>query len=195
MTAGQSASISSTRTSAEPRNVRVVVGRIGKAHGIRGEVTVEIRTDEPQLRFAAGSALFVADSDRVLHIETMRPHGGGLLVGFEGVNDRNAAEQLRGIVLEVDRPAGESPVAEDEYYDSDLIGCVVRDPEGNSLGEVHEVVHLPAQDLLAVRTPQGREWLLPLVRELVAQVDLAHRVVIATPPDGLVDIGGGDDIR
>jgi 16S rRNA processing protein RimM len=168
--------------------VRVVVGRIGKAHGIRGEVTVEVRTDDPEVRFAPGAELLVAGSDAVMHVQSMRPHGGGLLVGFDGVQDRTGAEQLRGILLEVDRPEGMSPVDDDEFYDSDLIGCVVRDIEGKNLGEVHEVVHLPSQDLLAIRTAEGREWLLPLVRELVTDVDLTAKVVTARPPDGLIDI-------
>jgi len=168
--------------------VRVVVGRIGKAHGIRGEVTVEVRTDDPDVRFAPGAVLLVADSDRVMHVQSMRPHGGGLLVGFDGVEDRNSAEMLRGTLLEVDRPEGASPVDEDEFYDSDLVGCVVRDIEGSDLGVVHEVVHLPAQDLLAIRSAEGREWLLPLVHELVTDVDLTTKVVTAKPPDGLVDI-------
>ena len=172
--------------------MRVVVGRIGKAHGIRGEVTVEVRTDEPEMRFAPGSALFVGDSDRVMHVLTMRPHCGGLLVGFEGIDDRSAAEQLRGTLLEADRPDGALPADDDEFYDSDLIGCVVRDVDGSDLGDIHEVVHLPGQDLLAIRTAQGREWLLPLVRELVTDIDLAARVVTARPPDGLIDI---DDRR
>lgn len=168
--------------------MRVVVGRIGKAHGIRGEVTVEVRTDEPEVRFAPGSSLFVADTDRVMHVVSMRPHGGGLLVGFDGVEDRSGAERLRGTVLEVDRLEGASPIDDDEYYDSDLVGCVVRDIEGSDLGEVHEVVHLPAQDLLAVRTVSGHEWLLPLVREFVTDIDVRTRVITAQPPDGLIDI-------
>ncbi len=168
--------------------MRVVVGRIGKAHGIRGEVTVEVRTDDPDVRFAPGAVLLVADSDRVMQVQSMRPHGGGLLVGFDGVEDRNSAEMLRGTLLEVDRPEGASPVDEDEFYDSDLVGCVVRDIEGSDLGVVHEVVHLPAQDLLAIRSAEGREWLLPLVHELVTDIDLTTKVVTAKPPDGLVDI-------
>jgi 16S rRNA processing protein RimM len=168
--------------------VRVVVGRIGKAHGIRGEVTVEVRTDEPGVRFAPGSSLFVAGTDEVMHIDSMRPHGGGLLIGFDGVTDRNAAELLRGILLEADRPQGQMPADEDEFYDSDLIGCAVRDVDGVHLGTVCEVVHLPAQDLLAIREGDDPEWLLPLVRELVLDVDLDARLIIAQPPAGLIDV-------
>lgn len=168
--------------------MRVVVGRIGKAHGIRGEVTVEVRTDEPEVRFAPGAALLVAGSDQVMHVDSMRSHGGGLLVGFAGIGDRNAAELLRGTLLEIDRPDGESPADEDEYYDSDLVGCTVREADGAHLGEVSEVVHLPAQDLLSIRGSDGAEWLLPLVRELVIDVDIAARLIIAQPPAGLIDV-------
>lgn len=183
--------------------MRVVVGRIGKAHGIRGEVTVEVRTDEPERRFAPGSRLHVDSSslgqrardqartlrgliDGELIVESVRPHGGGLLIGFDGVTDRNTAEALRGILLEVDRDPDERPLDDDEYYDSDLIGCTVLDAEGRELGVVEDVVHLPGQDLLAVHDGQGREWLLPLVQELVPHVDLAERVVTAAPPEGLI---------
>lgn len=168
--------------------MRVVVGRIGKAHGIRGEVTVEVRTDEPFVRFAPESVLYVAGTDDVMRVESMRPHGGGLLIGFEGINDRNAAEDVRGTLLEVERPAGQLPEDPDEFYDSDLVGCSVRDAQGAQLGTVHEVVHLPAQDLLAITTASGHEWLLPMVRELVVDVDLSKRVITAAPPEGLVDM-------
>ncbi len=178
--------------------MRVVVGRIGKAHGIRGEVTVEVRTDEPERRFAPGSRLLVQDprgGEPVvdsLTVDTMRPHGGGLLIGFEGFDDRTGAESLRGIVLEVDRDPGEQPLERDEYYDSDLVGCVVRDRQGADLGVVTDVVHLPAQDLLAVCDARGREWLLPLVHTLVPDIDPIEKVIIATPPDGLIDPETGE---
>lgn len=173
--------------------MRVVVGRIGKAHGIRGEVTVEVRTDEPERRFAPGARLLASvPRDREplvdsLVVDTMRPHGGGLLIGFCGIEDRTAAESLRGIVLEVDRDPGERPAEIDEFYDSDLVGCVVRDQQGVDLGVVTDVVHLPAQDLLAVRDGHGREWLLPLVHAFVPDIDPVAKVITASPPDGLIE--------
>lgn len=172
--------------------MRVVVGRIGKAHGIRGEVTVEVRTDEPERRFAPGSRLYVDDTSDVLTVDTVRPHGGGVLIGFDGVDDRTGAESLRGILLEADRDPQERPDDADEYYDSDLIGCVVRDESGEELGTVTEVVHLPAQDLLAIRDATGHEWLLPLVHALVPHIDPEGKLIIAAPPDGLIAPGSGE---
>lgn len=164
--------------------MRVVVGRIGKAHGIRGEVTVEVRTDEPELRFRPGGAL-LTDSGGNLVVSSVRPHGGGLIVAFEGISDRTTAEGLRGTLLEIERPADQVPDGDDEYYDSDLIGCAVTDTEGRSLGVVDEVVHLPAQDLISIAPAQGRPWLIPLVHELVPSIDLAARSITVAPPPGL----------
>jgi len=166
--------------------MRVVVGRIGKAHGLRGEVTVEIRTDEPDVRFFVGAKLFCDDTPDALIIESVRPHGGGLLIGFEGVVDRTGAEALRGILLEVERTPGEQPAEAEEFYDLDLIGLAVQDETGTSLGVVDDVVHLPGQDLLSVREASGHSWLIPFVSELVPRVDLAHGVITAAPPPGLM---------
>lgn len=167
--------------------MRVVIGRIGKAHGIRGEVTVEIRTDEPEIRFVEGARLFCDESSRVLVIETVRPHGGGLLIGFEGIADRTAAEALRGILLEAERDRSDQPADSDEFYDVDLVGLEVRDEAGVMLGVVDEVVHLPSQDLLSVRGADDRLWLLPFVAELVPSVDIKAGVITAAPPPGLME--------
>lgn len=171
--------------------MRVVVGRIGKAHGIRGEVTVEVRTDEPEERFAPGATLLTSTGSS-LTVETARPHGGGLLVGFEGVMDRSQAEALRGTILEVDRLPGEAPADEEEYYDSDLIGCRVIDATGTDLGVVDEVIHLPGQDLLSIVPDQGSSWLLPLVHEFVPGIDINTRRITVTPPPGLIEAESPD---
>lgn len=167
--------------------MRVVIGRIGKAHGIRGEVTVEIRTDEPEIRFVEGARLFCDETTRVLVIETVRPHGGGLLIGFEGIADRTVAEALRGILLEAERDRNDQPADSDEFYDVDLVGLEVRDEAGVTLGVVDEVVHLPSQDLLSIRGVDDRMWLLPFVAELVPSVDIGAGVIIAAPPPGLME--------
>ncbi len=173
--------------------MRVVVGRIGKAHGIRGEVTVEIRTDEPEVRFTEGAKLYCDDTSRVLLIDTVRPHGGGLLIGFHGVSDRSSAEALRDILLEVERSPGEKPADADEFYDADLVGLNVCDESGAPLGVVDDVVHLPGQDLLSVRDPDGKSWMIPFVSELVPSVDLANGVITAAPPPGLIATDSDDD--
>jgi 16S rRNA processing protein RimM len=172
--------------------IEVVVGRVGKPHGVRGEVTVDVRTDEPDRRFAPGTTLRAqppkgsASPLRELTVRTARWHLTTLLVVFEELADRNAAEAARGIVLHADVPADAKPEDPDEYYDHQLIGLAAYDVGGGALGEVSGLVHGGAQDLLTIRTPDGRDALVPFVAALVPEVDLeAQRVVIADRP-GLV---------
>ncbi len=168
--------------------MRVVVGRIGRPHGIRGEVTVESRTDEPDERFAPGAVLLVDGPVATLEVERAHWHAGRLLVQFAGVGDRNAAEALRGVLLEVERDDDHRPEDPDEYYDDQLVGCAVVLASGAEVGAVAEIVHLPAQDLLVVARPGGGESLVPFVAAIVTSVDIdAHRIVI-DPPAGLLDI-------
>lgn len=172
--------------------MRVVVGRIGRPHGIRGEVTVEPRTDEPDLRFAAGSSLLVNGSVRSLVVERAHWHAGRLLIAFTGVHDRTEAEALRGLLLEVDRAPDAVPEDPDEFYDDALVGCVVERVTGERVGEVSEVVHLPAQDLLVVARAGGGEALIPFVAAMVPTVDVAGRRIVVDPPSGLIDEGAAE---
>ena len=173
-------------------DVEVVVGRIGKPHGLRGEVTVDVRTDEPERRFARGSMLraepppgSASTLDRMT-VTDARWHQSVLLVSFEELADRTAAEAARGIVLHASIPAGESPADPDEFYDHQLVDLAAYDVDGTLLGTVVGLVHGGAQDLLRVGTPEGREALVPFVKALVPEVDLARgRIVIADRP-GLV---------
>lgn len=166
--------------------MRVVVGRIGKAHGIRGDVTVELRTDEPERRFADGATL-LTQHDTPLVVVSARDHAGVLLVRFEGVNDRNAAEALRGTLLEADIDPNEIPEDEDEYYDRQLVGLHAVHVDGTPLGSVTEVIHLPGHDLLAVHNDSLGEVLVPFVHEIVTDVDLLEGVVRIDPPGGLFE--------
>lgn len=168
--------------------MRVVVGRIGRAQGIRGEVTVEPRTDEPETHFAPGSVL-VTDPGVVgpLTVASSRWQGSRLVVHFAGVSDRNGAEALRGVLLEAERDEAARPADPDEYYDHQLVGLRAVDVTGSALGVVVEVVHLPAQDLLAVRTPDDREVLVPFVTALVPTVDVGAGRLVLDPPGGLFD--------
>ncbi|CAM3607402.1 ribosome maturation factor RimM [Nocardioides zeicaulis] len=173
-------------------DIEVVVGRIGKPHGIRGEVTLDVRTDEPERRFAPGAVLRAqapAGADRrpsSLTVARARWHQSTLLVTFEELADRNAAEAARGTVLHATLAADETPEDPDEFYDHQLVGLAVVDLDGTHIGEVRAVVHGSAQDLLGVRTPDGRDALVPFVSALVPEVDLAAgRVVVADRP-GLV---------
>jgi len=182
----------STDAADGPADVEVVVGRIGKPHGLHGEVTVDVRTDEPERRFAPGSTLRAepppgsASSLRQVTVAGSRWHQSVLLLRFEEVPDRAAAESARGIVLRASIPADASPDDPDEYYDHQLVGLAAYDEEGTALGTVAGLVHGGAQDLLRITTPDRREALVPFVKALVPEVDLAGgRVVIADRP-GLV---------
>jgi 16S rRNA processing protein RimM len=170
----------------------VVVGRVGKAHGVRGEVSVEPRTDEPQRRFVDGVVLAArtprgtppaAGRPAALTVRGTRWHQDRLLVTFDQVADRTAAESLRGLVLVVEVDTGESPEDPEEFYDHQLVGLAVATTAGEVVGEVTEVLHSGAQDLLAVRTSEGRDVLVPFVAALVPVVDVAAgRVEVADRP-------------
>jgi 16S rRNA processing protein RimM len=171
--------------------IDVVVGRIGKAHGLRGDVTINVRTDEPDRRFAPGSVLDVeapsgsATTLRTLTVASARWHSSVLLVRFEEIPDRNAAEAARGIVLHASVPADATPDDPDEFYDHQLIGLTAYNLDGVTIGEVTGLVH-GAQDLLEIRATDGRATLVPFVKALVPEVDpVARRVVVADRP-GLV---------
>lgn len=167
----------------------LVVGRVGRPQGVRGEVTVEVRTDDPDTRFAPGSALRTEPAERgPLTVEAARPRSGGLVVAFAGVRDREGAETLRGTVLLVD--SAELPPIDDpeEWYDHQLVGLAAVDPAGAALGTVTDVVHSPASDLLVLRDDDGREHLVPFIRELVPTVDVPAGRVVVSAPEGLFDL-------
>ena len=166
----------------------VVVGRIGRPHGVRGEVTVEVRTDDPDLRFAPGAVLRTEPADRgPLTIAGCRWHREVLLLAIDGVESREAAEELRNTELHVpvaDLPALEDP---DVYYDHQLVGLTARLPDGTELGTVGGVRHEGA-DLLVVRRVEGGELLVPFVTAIVPTVDVPGGVVVVDPPEGLLDL-------
>jgi 16S rRNA processing protein RimM len=170
----------------------VVVGRIGRAHGVKGEVSVELRTDEPDRRFRDGAVLRtqaphgqpVLGPDRPARLTVLRTrwHQARLLVTFAELVDRTAAETVRGLTLVTDVDAAETPEDPEEFYDHQLVGLTVVTTDGAVVGEVTEVVHGSGQDLLAVRA-EGREVLVPFVSALVPVVDVAGgRVEVADRP-------------
>ncbi|MFF9866816.1 ribosome maturation factor RimM [Streptomyces sp. NPDC013953] len=168
--------------------MQLVVARIGRAHGIKGEVTVEVRTDEPELRLAPGAVLATDPASAgPLTIETGRVHSGRLLLRFEGVRDRNAAEALRNTLLIADVDPDERPEEPDEFYDHQLIDLDVVLADGTVIGRITEVSHLPFQDLLVVERPDGDEVMIPFVEEIVTDVDLAEQKAVVVPPPGLID--------
>jgi 16S rRNA processing protein RimM len=182
----------STGAADGPSTVDVVVARLGKPHGLRGELTVDVRTDEPERRFARGASLLVEPPPgssfpfRTLTVASARWHQSVLLLGFDEVTDRTAAEAARGVVLHAEIAADASPEDPDEFYDHQLVGLAVHDLDDTVIGTLVGLVHGGAQDLLRVETPDGREALVPFVSALVPVVDVAGgRVVVADRP-GLV---------
>ena len=166
----------------------VVVGRIGRPHGVRGEVTVEVRTDDPELRFVPGAVLRTDPADRgPVTIAGVHWHSGTLLLRLEGIDSREAAETVRNTELLVgvaDLPEIEDP---DSYYDHQLVGLIARMPDGGVLGEITVVRH-EAQDLLVVRRPEGGEVLIPFVSAIVPSVDLDGGFLVVDPPEGLLEL-------
>lgn len=181
----------------------VAVGRVVKAHGLRGELVVEVRTDEPEKRFAVGTSLRLADDSRRVTVSSARRHGERLVVRFEGITDRSSADDLRGAVLTVDQAALPPTEDPEEYYDHQLIGLAVEqaggtpagtvaDPvagtvAGTVVGTVVDVLHGPGGDLLVVAREGAGDALVPFVHDIVPTVDLDTGRIVITPPDGLLD--------
>jgi len=170
----------------------VVVARIGKPHGLRGEVTVQLHTDDPESRFAVGTVLATQATPgsgvpRALTIRSTRVHQGTWLLGFEDIPDRTGAESLRGTRLVAPAQASDD---DDGWYEDQLVGLSVVDRSGTRLGEVTGLEVGPAQDLLVVRLDTGTEAYLPFVEAIVPEVDVEGGRVVVDPPDGLLELNG-----
>jgi 16S rRNA processing protein RimM len=186
----------------------LVVGHIGKPHGIRGEVLVTVRTDEPEERFVAGSVFTTEvprdrrvstgpaaavpagayQVPRELVLESLRWHQGRVIAQFEGVPDRNVAEALRGVLLQVDSDTLTDPDDPDEFHDHQLVGLAVVTAEGEKLGTVARIDHAPSSDLLVVDKTGGGTGLIPFVTAMVPTVDVAGGRVVVDLPEGLLDL-------
>jgi 16S rRNA processing protein RimM len=170
--------------------VLLVVGRVGRPHGLRGEVTVEVRTDDPDQRFAAGSKLATLPAERgPLTVAGARWHSGTLLVRFAGYADRNAAEGLRDTMLAIDSDDLAPLEDPEEFYDHDLIGLQVTTVGGDQVGAVTDVLH-HGQTLLVIEgsgSRAGAELLVPFVAAVVPEVDVAGGRLVIDPPAGLID--------
>lgn len=171
----------------------LVIGQILRPHGIRGEVIVDVRTDEPDERFAAGSELRTDPADAgPLRVEVARLHAAAgrnkMIVAFDGIADRNGAESLRGTLLVVESADLPETLDPDEFHDHELIGLAAITPEGERLGEITRIEHAPASDLLVLRQPDGRTALVPFVKAMVPEVVLAEGRVVMTLPPGLLDL-------
>jgi 16S rRNA processing protein RimM len=161
--------------------MRLNVGRIGKAHGILGEATIEVRTDEAEDRFALGARL-ETDSHGVLTVASARVHNGILLLGFEGIENRNQIEELRNELLYADVDIDAPGYDEDDYHVLQLIGCIAYLEDGSEFGTVTEVLNLPGQDVLAIKTSTG-EVMIPFVHQLVPTVDVRNKRMTVIPPE------------
>jgi 16S rRNA processing protein RimM len=164
-----------------PGEPTVVVGRVTRSHGIRGEVAVLVLSEVPE-RFEPGATVFL-DDGRPLTVADARPHRGRLLVRFEGVDDRDAAERLVRRDLVVPESAS-PPLPEGSYWDHQLIGCEVVSESGSALGTVREVIHTPANDVWAAER-DGREALVPAIAEVVVSVDVAGKRIVVRDVPGL----------
>jgi 16S rRNA processing protein RimM len=169
----------------------LVVGRVVRAHGVTGEVVVEVRTDDPDTRFAPGTTLrgrgTKGGPERGYVVESARAHSSRLLVRLDGVADRSTAEALRGTVFVVDSqdlPPIEDP---DEFYDHQLEGLQVVTSAGQKVGTVAEVLHTAAGELLAISAEEG-EVLVPFVSAIVTSVSLADQTIEIDPPEGLLEL-------
>lgn len=160
--------------------MRLLVGRIGRAHGIHGEATIEVRTDNLEDRFAIGARV-QTDTHGELLITSHRVHNGILLLGFENIADRNAVEKLRDTLLYCDVDIDAESEYEDDYHVLQLIGCAALLESGKEFGTVSDVINLPGQDLLAINTPDG-EVLIPFVHQLVPSVDVKNKKLTVIPP-------------
>jgi 16S rRNA processing protein RimM len=170
--------------------MQLVVGRVGRPHGLRGEVTVEVRTDDPDERFAVGSSLATVPAERgPLRVAGSRWHSGRLVVQFEGYVDRDSADTIRDTLLAIDSDQLAPLSDPDDFYDHDLIGLTVVTVGGEQVGVVADVLH-HGQDLLVIDgagRSSGAQLLVPFVAALVPEVDVAAGRIVIDPPPGLID--------
>jgi 16S rRNA processing protein RimM len=167
------------------------VARIGKPHGIRGEVTVQVLTDAPADRFVPGTDFVVEPASAgPLSVESARWNKDILLLAFEGIETRNQAETLRGAKLFIETE--ELDEDDDEgWYEHELVGLEAR-VGSRVVGKVAALHTMPVQDLLVVEDADGKEILVPFVEQIVPEVNVAGGYILLTPPDGLFEINSDD---
>jgi 16S rRNA processing protein RimM len=163
--------------------MKVTVARVGKAIGLKGEVSLELRTDSPETRLVRG-ATFDAEPASVgqLTLLAVRQQSGRWIAKFAEIDDRTAAENARGIELLV-----EADEEDDAWYVHELVGLSVVRVDGTEVGEVVDLLDLPAQDVLVVRQPSGNRAMIPFIEAFVPEVDIDAGHVVVNPPYGLLD--------
>ena len=163
---------------------RISVGYVRRAHGIKGDVIVRPLTDHPD-RYQSGASLESDESPPQRYtVRSSQPHSDGLIVRFEGIDNRNAAEALQGVTFTIG-PEERRSLGDDEYWPDDLEGLVAIDRTGAHLGVVSGVILGAAQDRLVVKTEDGREVEVPFVSELVGEIHPSMAHVVIDPPEGL----------
>lgn len=181
---------SAQESSGRERGAELLVGVASRAHGLKGEVSVNVHTDSPEERFAPGAVLIARRAgapDGTLTVESSRPHSGRLLVRFVEAPDRTAAEGVRGTLLLITTDVLAPPDDPDDFHIHQLEGLTVELMDGSVVGTVRDVVHGPAGEMLIVARPELPDALVPFVRAIVPTVDLAAGRVVLTPPEGLLD--------
>ena len=169
--------------------MRLVVGRIIRPHGVRGDLICEIRTDEPEQRFVVGSVFSTDPTDRgPVTLASVRPYKDRLLITLDGVRDRTAAEGLRDVQLCVDSDELPQPDDPDEFRDHELVGLTVETTAGERVGSIARVEHGHAHDMLVVAREGARPALIPFIRQMVPTVDRSGRRVVVDLPEGLLDL-------
>jgi 16S rRNA processing protein RimM len=178
-------------TSGSGQDEYLIVARVRRPHGVRGELLVAIDTDRPRHVFRPGRVLHLADArgdptGRSITLEGARPTTGGMILRIRGVSDREGADELRGRVLLI-AGADAQPADLDEVHYRDLVGLTAI-ADGEVLGEVRDIVEMPTVELLVVRRQEGKEVLVPFVREIVRGVDLERRELDLALPEGFLEI-------
>lgn len=173
----------------------VVVGRLGRPHGVHGEISVEIRTDDPENRFAIGAKITVKETNQLLTVTATRWHLSRLLIKFEEIQDRTQVDKVRGKLLVLNINPQESLTNENEFYEFQLIDLDVFDQNNEKLGVVKEVLPGSAQAIIVVKTPDNREVMVPFVNQLVPVVDIKNKKIMMNPPQGLFDEENAEDAR
>lgn len=169
----------------------LIVARVRRPHGVRGEVLVSLETDRPQEVFGAGAKLLLGDrsgnpAGRELVVHRMRPTTGGAILKFQGIDDRNDVDGLRGGSLLIDADAA-APAADDEVHYRDLVGLSAR-ADGETVGTVADIMDLPTGAMLVIRSGTAKEILVPLVGPLIEEVDLQSREIRLRLPEGYLEI-------
>ena len=173
----------------------VVVGRLGRPHGVHGEISVEVRTDDPENRFAIGAKITLKENNKKLTVAATRWHLSRLLIKFEEIQDRTQVDQVRGKLLVVEVNPTEATLGNNEFYEFQLIDLEVFNTKNEKLGVVKEVLPGTAQSLIVVKTMDKKEVMVPFVNQLVPEVDIKNKRVVMNPPSGLFDEENAEDAR